>query len=296
MNAATAPANPGALAVRSAQAADVEECGRIVYEAFTTLNRHHNFPPDFPSVEVARGLMSMMFSHPGFHCVVAEQGGKIVGSNCIDERSTIAGIGPITIDPAVQNRGAGRLLMLAVMDRAAERSAPGVRLVQAAFHGRSMSLYAKLGFDIREPLAVMQGAPIVAVPEGHTVRPAVAADITACNQLCRRVHGHDRSGELADSIAHGATARVALRDGRITAYASGIGFFGHAVAESNHDLQALLGSAEAFAGPGILVPTRNTDLFRWCLHQGLRVVEPMTLMTLGLYNEPNGAYLPSILY
>jgi hypothetical protein len=26
------------------------------------------------------------------------------------------------------------------------------------------------------------------------------------------------------------------------------------------------------------------------------VVEPMTLMTLGLYNEPAGAYLPSILY
>jgi hypothetical protein len=26
------------------------------------------------------------------------------------------------------------------------------------------------------------------------------------------------------------------------------------------------------------------------------VVEPMTLMTLGLYNEPAGAYLTSILY
>jgi hypothetical protein len=26
------------------------------------------------------------------------------------------------------------------------------------------------------------------------------------------------------------------------------------------------------------------------------VVEPMTLMTVGLYNEPAGAFLPSILY
>ena len=52
----------------------------------------------------------------------------------------------------------------------------------------------------------------------------------------------------------------------------------------------------AFAGPGILVPTRNTDLFRWCLDHGFRLAQQMTLMTIGLYNEPQGAYLPSIMY
>jgi hypothetical protein len=44
------------------------------------------------------------------------------------------------------------------------------------------------------------------------------------------------------------------------------------------------------------VPSRNSELFRWCLAHGLKVVEPMTLMSLGLYNEPKGAFLPSILY
>jgi len=29
---------------------------------------------------------------------------------------------------------------------------------------------------------------------------------------------------------------------------------------------------------------------------GLRVVQPMTLMTSGLYNEPAGVYLPSVLF
>jgi hypothetical protein len=29
---------------------------------------------------------------------------------------------------------------------------------------------------------------------------------------------------------------------------------------------------------------------------GLKVVQPMTLMTRGLYGEPSGAWLPSILY
>jgi predicted N-acetyltransferase YhbS len=281
--------------IRRAQRADIEACGRICYEAFTTLNNLHNFPLDFPSGDAAIEVISMMFTHPGFFCLVAEQDGRIIGSNCMDERSSIAGIGPITVDSTAQNRSVGRQLMLAIMDRAAERRFPGVRLVQAAFHSRSLALYAKLGFDIREPLVVMQGSPIRQVPSGYVVRPAKTEDLDACNALCKGVHGHNRSGEMSDATADG-TACVAERDGRITAYASSAGFFGHAVAENNSALQALLGGVDEFSGPGILVPTRNTALFRWCLDHGLRVVEPMTLMTVGLYNEPNGAYLPSILY
>ena len=99
-------------------------CGGICYEAFTTLNQHHNFPPDFPSSAVASEVISFMFKHPGFFCVVAEEEGKIIGSNCMDERSVIAGIGPITVDPAAQDRGAGRQLMAAVINRATERHFP----------------------------------------------------------------------------------------------------------------------------------------------------------------------------
>lgn len=292
MSSAAATQN---ITIRRALPSDAEACGRICYEAFTRLNQHHNFPPDFPSPEVAIGVLSHMFSSPRSFCVVAEQGGKLLGSNCMDERSEIAGIGPITIDPAEQNSGAGRLLMKAVMDRAAERHFPGVRLVQAAFHNRSLSLYAKLGFDIREPLAVMQGTPIGHVPAGHAVRAAATTDLEACDALCRRIHGHTRSGELADAIDRGI-ARVVEYDGRITGYTTQIGFFGHSVAENNAEMQALIGAAEEFAGPGLLLPTRNTELFRWCLNQGLRVTQPLTLMSFGLYNEPAGAFLPSILY
>jgi hypothetical protein len=62
------------------------------------------------------------------------------------------------------------------------------------------------------------------------------------------------------------------------------------------DLQALIASAESFGGPGILIPTRNSVLFSWCLASGLRVIQPMTLMTMGLYNEPAGAWFPSVLF
>ncbi|SRR6266851_6780520 len=117
------------IAVRRAIPDDAAACGRICYEAFRKISTEHAFPPDFPSVDVPTGVLSMMFSHPGFYCVVAESGGEIVGSNCLDERSSIAGVGPITIDPAVQNKGIGRALMEAVLTRSAERGFPGIRLL-----------------------------------------------------------------------------------------------------------------------------------------------------------------------
>jgi GNAT superfamily N-acetyltransferase len=289
------PPNERSLVIRRATPGDAQVCGRICFEAFGQLAAHHNFPSDFPSPELPVGVLSTMFSHPGFFCVVAEQNGQIVGSNCLDERTPISGVGPVTIDPAAQNRNVGRQLMQAVMQRAIERKSAGIRLVQAAFHNRSLSLYAKLGFAAREPLSCMQGPTIRQTPPGYTVRAARAEDLAACNDLCLRVHGHDRGGELNDAIQHGS-AVVAELDRRVRAYASTIAFFGHAVGETNDDLQALISTAPAFLGPGILVPTRNAALFRWCLDHGLRVVQPLTLMTIGLYNEPAGAYLPSILF
>ncbi|HEV3482197.1 MAG TPA: GNAT family N-acetyltransferase, partial [Candidatus Acidoferrales bacterium] len=279
------------LVVRRATPADAEVCGKICFEAFGSLSTRHNFPSDFPAPERPIGVLSTMFSHPGFFCVVAELNGKAIGSNCLDERTAIAGVGPITIDPAEQNRAAGRQLMQAVMARAAERKFAGIRLVQAAYHNRSLSLYAKLGFVVREPLACMQGPAIQKTLPGYRVRTALAGDLAACNDLCLRVHGHDRGGELGDAIRQG-TAVVAESEGRVRAYASSLGFFGYAVGESNEDLQALIAAANEFQGPGILVPSRNAELFRWCLENRLRVTQPMTLMTMGLYNEPAGAYLP----
>jgi GNAT superfamily N-acetyltransferase len=283
------------ITVRRATPEDAAVCGRICYDAFTKISTEHAFPPDFPSAEVATNVLSMMFSHPGFYCVVAESSGKVLGSNCLDERSTIAGLGPITIDPEIQNKGVGRALMETALTRASERSFQGTRLVQAAFHNRSLSLYTKLGFDAREPLSTMQGTPAKAATSGYQIRPALMSDMEECNRLCRLVHGHDRGGELRDAIEQG-TAVIAEREGRIAAYSTGIGFFGHTVGEGNADVQALIANADSCAGPGILVPTRNAGLFRWCLENGLRVVQPMTLMTMGFYNEPAGAYLPSILY
>ena len=287
--------SPPEVVVRTAAPEDAPVCGQICFEAFSAISTAHGFPCDFPGPEATTGLLSSLFSSPGLYCVVAESGGRIVGSNVLDERSVIQGVGPITIDPSAQNLGVGRKLMQAVMDRAHQRGAAGIRLAQAGFHNRSLALYASLGFDVREPLSCMQGRTQERSLPGCQVRPAKPGDREACNALSRRVHGYDRGVDLAQAIEQG-TARVVERDGRITGYTTHLAFFGHSTAETNVDLQSLIASAESFAGPGILVPSRNHVLFRWCLTNGLRVVQPLTLMSTGLYSDPSGAWLPSVLF
>jgi predicted N-acetyltransferase YhbS len=277
--------------LRTATAQDAPVAGRICHDAFKAIAEHHGFPPDFPSREVATGLMENLVAHPGVHGVAADVDGRLAGTNFLWERDEVAGVGPITVDPELQNGAVGKSLMRAVLKRAERKGFRAVRLVQAAYHSRSLSLYTKLGFIAREPLAVLQGKPLAA----KGARPAREADLEAASALCRRVHGHDRAQELLEAIRAG-TATVVEREGRLTGYATEVGFFGHAVGETTEDLTVLIAAAKAFPGPGFLVPMRNDALFRWCLGQGLRVVQPMTLMSLGEYREPQGAFLPSILY
>src|SRR5581483_6694399 len=110
----------GSVRLRRGNLEDAEECGRICHDAFADIAARHNFPKDFPSAEVAAGVLSGLLTHPGFYAVVAEHDGRIAGSNFLDERSPIAGVGPITVDPELQNSNIGRLLMEAVLRRAAD--------------------------------------------------------------------------------------------------------------------------------------------------------------------------------
>ena len=283
------------VTLRQATPNDAPAIGRVMHDAFRAIAERHGFPPDFPSPEVASDLAARLLGHGRFYGVAAERADKLVGSNFLDLRGTIGGIGPIVVDPSEQDRGIGKRLMQDVLERAERERLPGVRLVQAAYHNRSLSLYTKLGFRTREPLSVMQGLPLGVKLAGYDVRSAREADCVVCNRLCRTVHGHDRARELDDAIREG-TATVVEHQGRITGYATQIAFLAHAVGETNRDLMALIGGSPTVAGPGFFVPTRNHELFAWCLEHGLTLVQPMTLMTIGFYNEPTGAYLPSVLY
>ena len=72
--------------------------------------------------------------------------------------------------------------MEAVLERA--RGAVGVRLVQDSFNMLSLSLYASLGFEVKEPLLLMRGKLNGKLPPGIIVRPLEKKDLGECAALC----------------------------------------------------------------------------------------------------------------
>ena len=296
LRAAEAAALP--FEIRPAVPADAEAVGRIGYEAFRSFHESRGFAPDFPNVETAIGLASAQIADPKIFGVVAIRGAEIVGSNFLSEGDPIRGVGPISVHPGHQGLGIGRRLMQAVIDRGS--GAPGIRLVQDAFNTGTMALYTSLGFDAREPLAVLSGSPKGVLPDDFHVRRMTPGDLKEAAALSKRVHGFARTADLEAALVQ-AEPLVLERDGRITAYMAMPTFWllNHAVAETDLDLEAMIRGAAVAAGDkplGFLMPIRRAALFRWCLSQGMRVVKPMTLMSRGRYAEPDGAYLPSVLY
>src|SRR6187399_600366 len=112
---------------RSGTMNDAMACGTNCYEAFKAIAQQHNFPPDIPSAEFAIGLLSRVLSRTDVYSVVAEMDHRVIAS-----------IGPITVIPDAQNSSVGRQLMERVLERARTRQHVGVRLVQSAYHNRSL--------------------------------------------------------------------------------------------------------------------------------------------------------------
>lgn len=282
------------IKIRSVQATDIRRCGEIMYSAFKTIAEQHNFPPDFPNADVTSGVLGMLNDAPPFDGFVAEQADWISGSIFVSRRSSVGGISIVTVDPESQNRSIGRQLMQAGMSHLAEQGHTRQQLIQAGFHSRSLCLYAKLGFVATELLSTLVGNPIdVSIPN-REVRPATQEDADACNALCTQVHGFDRSGEVYGAIEQGA-AIVVESDHGISGYSTGVSFIGHAVGESNEDLKALIAATKEIPNPGVMIPTTNGELFRWCLDNGLRVNQQLTLMDTNPSESPKGVYWPGIL-
>jgi hypothetical protein len=210
-------------------------------------------------------------------------------------------VGPLAVAPAAQGSGVGRRLMEAVLARAeGAEGAAGVRLTTN--NAAAFALYTSLGFEVREPLAILSGRFRSPPPIGSSAvaRLMREKDLPAAAALCKRVHGFARTGDLREALGTRGEPMVLERDGRIVAYVSHrlLGDGSHGVAEPEADLRALLlGLAPPHGATlTIFMPTRQASLLRWCLDEGLRVGIPLTLMARGEYQEPRGAYFPSSWY
>jgi len=272
----------------------VSEMGRICYEAFKDIHDRHGFTSDFPSVAFARMVLGGLVQREDCYVVVAAESGQPVGSNGLLISDEVAGVGPVSVEVPAQGRGIGRALMQDVLAHAERIGIEMVRLMQDSFNMGSLSLYASLGFDTKDPVAMMQPAP-QPCPDG-SVRPVVESDLPAIEELSRRIYKVSRRNEVASLMQPPFRPLLRERDGRISGYFV-LGMPGHGVAETEEDALFLVGEA-ATGVPAefarCFCPLTEGSLYRKLLAAGGRAIKVMNLMTLGPYEPPDGVWMPSV--
>lgn len=280
--------------IRRATPADAEICGNLLYEAFEKVADRYGYPSIYPSRELPAGYSKFAIAHPLSFSAIAEKDGEIIGVAFMDERNPIRAIGPVAVRTDCQSAGAGRKLMEALLARG--RDAVGIRLCQESYNLAALSLYTKLGFEVKEAFILTNGRLQSQPDPTVEVRPLRESDLEECAQLCQFVYGFDRLGEMRDTIgSEFFYPFVAIRQNRIVAYVTAANFLGHGVAATEEDMKALLLGMQTFRDEpfSFIVSLHKASFWRWCLSEGLKAVKPLTLMALGQYREPQGLYLPS---
>jgi GNAT superfamily N-acetyltransferase len=287
---------PAGIQLVPAESQHVPELGRICYEAFKDIADRHGFPPDFPSVQMARGVVGMLVERKDVYGVAAIVNGELAGSNYLSLTDAVAGVGPITVDCAFQGRDLGRALMQDVIDYARRNNIACVRLLQDAFNTASLSLYASVGFEVKHPTALMHLN--AAARADATVRAVNEGDIPSLDELCKKNYKSSRRNELAVAVRAGLSPVLRERGGKLTGYLIP-GIFGHGVAETCEDAVAL-GTQAARLIPHeravSFCPLDDGPLFRAFLKAGCRTVKMMNLMAMGPYEAPASVWMPSVLY
>ena len=222
--------------------------------------------------------------HPNVWGVLAERDGTILGSNYLDQRGPIAGVGPISVDPEAQNSGVGRRLMEAVIERG--KDAPGgVRLLQDGFHMRSLCLYQSLGFNVTEPVVIMSGKPRSGPVDGVEVRRLEAGDIDACETSAQCTAGSEPASCAMRSGLRAVRGGAGRTGGRLPDQAT-LWPMAHGVAESEEDMERSCSASRRSPGASFVPRADPLGALPLGLREGLRAVKPMNIMARGPYQEP----------
>ncbi|MBX3363327.1 MAG: GNAT family N-acetyltransferase [Phycisphaeraceae bacterium] len=272
------------------------ELARICHLAFDTLHERHRVHRDVPTEEVGGLIIGGVLHRPDYVGAVAVEHGRVVGSNFLLLADEVCGVGPITVDPSVQSRGVGRVLMQWAIDEARRRRGdrPRVRLFQEAVNTTSLALYSRLGFCWRDSAALMHPRP--AETDDASVRPMTTGDLPDVQRLSAQHYGASRVNDAARLLSMGFPAFVLERGGRVVGYQIAT-LFGHASAETDEDLLTLVGQTARRVPPPIsvvIVPMSQASLFQAALSAGFRVAKTLNCMSLETFDLPPGPTMPSI--
>jgi GNAT superfamily N-acetyltransferase len=274
---------------------------KIMFDAFKGIAERHAFESDVPTIDICQFAMTSFVTRPDMYGVVAvDESGNVVGHNFLQLSDEVAGVGPICVEPGIQSKGVGRMLMTDVIEHALKNHGPKVRLVQEAYNMTSLSLYASLGFVVREPLALVTYKP--AEKDDPTVRALGPDDVDACDALYQKRCKMSRKNELTAMVRVGPSFGCVPHGKFVGGRCVGVqipGFFGFGAAETPKDLLDLAqGAARNLPEPmhRFLLPMRQGELFAGALARGFRCLKTLNLMSIGPYDDPSGAWNPSIAF
>ncbi|MCI0796560.1 MAG: GNAT family N-acetyltransferase [Chloroflexi bacterium] len=288
------------LQVIPAQSEHIEGLARSCIAAFAEFNTQHLLTMGTPgNVESARQMYSRLLVSDRAHVIVALQNGEVVGSTWLRLEDDIAAFEDVNTAPSKQGNGVARALMTHGLEVANGLGYAKIRLTQSAHNSTALSLYASLGFEVKETFAEMKATTGKApeLPEPPGVRPMTEADLPAIKDVSRRLYKLNRRGDVAAALASGEPALVvAPRDG-VTGYVT-LGGSAHGMAESEAEALALITeAARRYPEKAVFgCPLSLHGLFRKALQIGYRTLEVHNVMAYGPYERPGGVWMPSSAY
>ena len=280
---------------------NTEAVGTLVYEAFRDIAERHNFDPAFESPELAQLIIRLLAQTEGYESYLLVEGGRPLACNFGDERDEVIGVGPVAVAVDQQGRGLGRRVMEALLERAEQGGFASVRLLQAASNMQSFSLYHRLGFEVKDALALLLGRPSADEEPRDRLREYTGGDLDACDALHREVLGFSRRHDI-EFMANMAPPVLVERDGQLAGYLTRFPgeevFLTHGAARDERALRDLIiGTAKAApAELRFALPTSMAETLRWAIGTGFRLTELDTYMVRGEYEKPMGAWIPSPFY
>ena len=278
-----------------------EDVGTLVYEAFRDIAERHNFDPAFESPELAQLIVRLLAQTEGYESYLLTEDGRPLACNFGDERDEVIGVGPVAVAVDQQGRGLGRQVMEALLERAERGGFASVRLLQSAYNMQSFALYHRLGFEVRDALAVLLGRPSADEEPRDRLREYTAGDLDACDALHREVLGFGRRHDI-EFMANMCPPVLVERNGQLAGYLTRFPgeevFLTHGAARDERALRDLIiGMAKATpAELRFALPTSMAETLRWAMGAGFRLMELNTYMVRGEYEKPMGAWMPSPFY
>ncbi|KAH9300483.1 hypothetical protein KI387_012066, partial [Taxus chinensis] len=123
------------MEIRASVVEDEKELAPILCRAFTEFNLSVGIPPstDFESIETAELFLHGIFQSSNSYGVTAldTASGQPIGAAFLHfTGETVQRIGPVFVHPANSNKGVGKAIVSALIDRANATNAKSIQLVQ----------------------------------------------------------------------------------------------------------------------------------------------------------------------